>query len=1362
MDQDTTLHVCSICGREFRPRDAETLICPDCGGPPEAPAPSQPQETVSSNGSQGMAQANRQVSTSPQEWQEGDVILDLYEVKGEVGRGGLAAVYRVHHRRWNMDLAVKRPLPHLQQYADSMEAFTRQARAWLDLGLHPHIVTCYYVRRVGDVPCMFTEYIEGGSLKNWIEDRRLYAGDEREALKRILDVAIQFAWGLEHVHQRGFVHQNAGPGSALMTSDGRLKLAGFELLGGRGCPPAQAAPEQELGQAVSPRTDIWGWGVSVLEMFTGEVHWGAGSTAAAVLENYLHEAPLEGIPPMPAALVELLRQCFQNDPEMRPASMDEVAERLMRLYEQETGAPYPRPKPQALELRADSLNNKAVSLLDLGLEEEAVRCWQEALQADPAHLEANFNYGYYRWQRAERPGSRFLEEFLALETRHQSRQEYWDMLGWIYWEQGDMERLGRVREKIQDERLLKRLSGSENPVICEARKLDRITDSITSVSISENEQLILLGCTGAVYLYDLESMQRRWSWSVAHEVEFVKISPNGRYGLCGGDDGYHLWDLGNGEEVNWWFDVHKVDFSVVESLLQEEEWPYEIRMAFAADLNVRRLLPRRHSVSSIALSPDGAFALSGGDDGLIRLWNLEKKTEVFCLSPYKKGLNHLFPVFSVAFSADGHLALSGGDDAKVHVWDLAHRQRLHILEGHARAVVFVSFCSNDLYALSQSTDDTMRVWDLERGKETLCIEEDQIGEVENFTLLADNITLATHNVNTLYLWDIRKGKKVFQIEQDREKAGPVVFWDGRYVLLAEGNIINIWDLLEKRKTLSLVGHTEAVDSIIVSPTSWLAVSTSYGDHTIRFWNLRNGQEIRCVVDESTPRPVAFLPNSSFALFEESQESDFQLTMWKIYHPPYRESAHIFPCLARVQPTHEIVHQQRLVDLIIETATSNRADKTASTVFGRLRQAQKVPGYEHDRRILELLTSWGVKGRRKLLRDVWELSRLKGPKWVTSVAFLPTGDAVLLGSSDGMIHLWDIRTFQEIYTFRGHEHTIWSVAISKDGRYMVSGSEDRTACIWDMKIRHKLHVLRLARSDREIPANHVLAVAISSNGHFVLTGGGDLVLWDSTCGKKIKRFEGHKGSILSVAFSPDENSALSGSADGTIRLWDLRSQQEIERLEIEGKGYENYVTSVRFSPDGQYILAGSLDGKLRLLNAKEFRVIWQIDGHPDGVSSIEFAPDGQIAISGGLDNTVRIWQVNTGKQVWQLDGYQDSVRTVAVSPMCNYILASGVNNTVAIQWEEIGEYEKIISCWALDWDYDFPAPADWDEGARPYLDIFLTLHTPYGPDGLRRVGKPQWTEEDFQKLLQELGYRGYGWLRPEGVRRELEKMAKERK
>jgi hypothetical protein len=81
--------------------------------------------------------------------------------------------------------------------------------------------------------------------------------------------------------------------------------------------------------------------------------------------------------------------------------------------------------------------------------------------------------------------------------------------------------------------------------------------------------------------------------------------------------------------------------------------------------------------------------------------------------------------------------------------------------------------------------------------------------------------------------------------------------------------------------------------------------------------------------------------------------------------------------------------------------------------------------------------------------------------------------------------------------------------------------------------------------------------------------------------------------------------------------------------------------------------------------------------------------------------------------------------------------------------------------AFDWELADQEPGDWDEGARPYLANFLTLHMPYGPDGLGRMGVPTWTEGEFQQLLTELGYRGYGWLRPEGVRRELGQMAAER-
>jgi hypothetical protein len=99
------------------------------------------------------------------------------------------------------------------------------------------------------------------------------------------------------------------------------------------------------------------------------------------------------------------------------------------------------------------------------------------------------------------------------------------------------------------------------------------------------------------------------------------------------------------------------------------------------------------------------------------------------------------------------------------------------------------------------------------------------------------------------------------------------------------------------------------------------------------------------------------------------------------------------------------------------------------------------------------------------------------------------------------------------------------------------------------------------------------------------------------------------------------------------------------------------------------------------------------GHTSYIMSVFFTPDGWHAVSGSGDNTLRLWE--------------------------------------------------------LIWDLEFPDPVDWDEGVRPYLEIFLTL----------RNGK--WTEDDFQELITELAEkRGYGWVRTEGIRKELEKMTKD--
>ncbi|MFE0927996.1 hypothetical protein ACFW4O_11550 [Streptomyces mutabilis] len=106
-------------------------------------------------------------------WRRGDVILDLYEVLDVVRSGGLGLVHRVHHRGWDIDLAVKTPRPAVVRSPDGIGDFEREAEVWVGLGLHPHIANCVYVRTLEDVPRVFAEWADGGSLAEGVRNRTL-------------------------------------------------------------------------------------------------------------------------------------------------------------------------------------------------------------------------------------------------------------------------------------------------------------------------------------------------------------------------------------------------------------------------------------------------------------------------------------------------------------------------------------------------------------------------------------------------------------------------------------------------------------------------------------------------------------------------------------------------------------------------------------------------------------------------------------------------------------------------------------------------------------------------------------------------------------------------------------------------------------------------------------------------------------------------------------------------------------------------------------------------------------------------------------------------------------------------------------
>ncbi|MEU5701729.1 protein kinase domain-containing protein, partial [Streptomyces aurantiacus] len=176
-------------------------------------------------------------------WHRGDLILGLYEVLDVVRTGGMGLVHRVRHRGWDIDLAVKTPRRALVRSPDAIRDFEREAEVWVGLGLHPHIANCVYVRTLDGVPRVFAEWADGGSLAEAVRSRsRSLYGDgplgspvplaspgSPGSLGSLLDVAIQSAWGLDHAHENGVVHQDVKPANVMLTRDGTVKVTDFGM-----------------------------------------------------------------------------------------------------------------------------------------------------------------------------------------------------------------------------------------------------------------------------------------------------------------------------------------------------------------------------------------------------------------------------------------------------------------------------------------------------------------------------------------------------------------------------------------------------------------------------------------------------------------------------------------------------------------------------------------------------------------------------------------------------------------------------------------------------------------------------------------------------------------------------------------------------------------------------------------------------------------------------------------------------------------------------------------------------------------------------------------------------------------------------
>lgn len=607
----------------------------------------------------------------------------------------------------------------------------------------------------------------------------------------------------------------------------------------------------------------------------------------------------------------------------------------------------------------------------------------------------------------------------------------------------------------------------------------------------------------------------------------------------------------------------------------------------------RRLNGHTDNVTSLTFSKQGRLA-SGSHDRSVRLWDLDGK------GPNQVLQGHEGPVRHVSFSEDGLRLVSSSEDRTVRVWTLATEQAEVLYVDDVDRGVAAYFLPGGDFLLSGGHGQGAVVWDLRQGTRQVLTGYD--GEVKAVACAPVGRKVAVADAGgRISVHDLDAGT-VRRFVAHEDVVTQLVFSSDGHKLASAGldRTVWLWDMRTDAHR-SFSGHEERISELAFSPDSSRLLSASW-DRTVRVWDLSFGVH---QVLRGHQAAVSSLGLSADGRTLASGAWDKTVRIWELA-----------PVRAKKLVGHTIgVHgldfspdatqiasgghdnQLRLWDLQSGTSTvfAGHEDHIYRVFFAP--DGRHLASSSDD----QTVRLWDTQdGSSRVLRG--------HTADVEEIAFSPDGSKLASAAEDNMVRLWDVRS-PDSRVLKGHEGHVTAVAFSPDGKFLVSSSRDHTVRVWPV-IGSGTRVLRghsdivwsvaVAPDGREvlsasadgtvrrfdIDSGRVLAtfdvaqariVRYSNDGRFFAVGTLGPEVWLCRRSHSIcDRLVGHSAMTRDLAFSPDSRGLVTGSADHTVRVWDVETRESRVL-----RGHESAIFDVAISRDGLWVASASADTTVRV-------------------------------------------------------------------------------------------------------------------------------------------------------------------------------------